>query len=327
MREALYYDKLEHQTVKCRLCPNYCTIQPGQAGSCLSRKNTDGTLYATNYGQTVSFNLDPIEKKPLYHYHPGSMILSMGANSCNLHCDFCQNYEISQTDSPTNKLFPEELLEIMLQKNLKQIAFTYTEPFTWYEYILDCGKLFQPHDIKIVLVTNGYINQQPLQELLPYIDAMNIDLKSFSDDFYHKMCKGSLNPVLETIRTANKSCHLELTNLLIPNLNDGAEEITKLVDFVASVNKSIPLHFSRYFPRWKCKESETPMQTLIMAYNLAKAQLDYVYVGNISSGEYSNTICPDCNSLLIDRISYQAHITNMQDSHCGKCGKVIYGRF
>jgi pyruvate formate lyase activating enzyme len=327
MREALYYNKLDNKAVKCKICPNLCIVQSSKSGACMSRVNIEGLFYALNYGQTVSINLDPIEKKPLYHYYPGSMILSIGANSCNLHCGFCQNYEISQHDCVTNKLLPYELLDIMIKKKLKQIAFTYTEPFTWFEFILDCGKLFKPNEIKIVLVTNGYVNQEPLLELLPYIDAMNIDLKSFSDDFYIKMCKGSLQPVLDTIRIANASCHIELTNLLIPNLNDGAEEITQLVNFVASINKSIPLHFSRYFPRWKCKESITPMETLQKAYNIARTKLDYVYIGNIQSGDYCNTYCPNCSTLLIDRNSSQISSERLQENKCSKCNKVIYGRY
>ena len=327
MKEALYYLKSEDNAVKCLLCPNFCVIQPGKSGSCRSRDNIDGKLYATNYRQTVSFNLDPIEKKPLYHYHPGSLILSMGPNSCNLHCDFCQNFEISQSSSHTSFLSPEDLLDIILKKRYKQIAFTYTEPFTWYEYILDCGKLFKPNNIKIVLVTNGYINPEPLAELLPYIDAMNIDLKGFDQDFYHKECRGSLQPVLETIKTASMHCHIELTNLLIPNLNDGAEVIEQLVDFVAGVNKQIPLHFSRYFPRWNCNEPVTPMETLLLAYRIAKHKLDYVYLGNIQSGDYANTYCPSCNALLIDRTLDSAICTGLNDGKCSKCGQVIYGKF
>jgi len=353
MKEALYYEKQADHTIRCLLCPNFCTIAEGKSGSCRSRKNIEGTLYATNYGRTTSLNIDPIEKKPLYHYYPGSMILSLGANSCNLHCEFCQNYEISQSDCPTSALSPSELLEILLRKDLKQVAFTYTEPFTWYEFIHDCAKLFQPHDIRIVLVTNGYINPEPLAELLPYLDAMNIDLKSINADFYKKVCQGSLQPVLSTIRTAFTDCHIELTNLLIPDLNDKESEIQALVDFVAEVNPHIPLHFSKYFPRWKCNQPATSDATLINAYQLAKEKLSYVYLGNMQTDKYCNTSCPRCNKLLIDRslnpvrsVAFQSYncieaalpFDKLRVTHCPQinksnqnsrcsCGFEIYGRF
>ncbi len=327
MKEALYYNKLPDNSVQCRLCPNNCRIRIDCTGSCHSRKNLNGILYATNYAKTTSLSLDPIEKKPLYHYYPGSMILSLGANSCNLHCSFCQNYEISQSECHTHDISPEELLETLLKQDLHQVAFTYTEPFTWYEYMLDCAKLFKPHKIRIVLVTNGYINQEPLRDLLPYIDAMNIDLKSFRDEFYKNACQGKLQPVLDTICTVNGFCHIELTTLIIPGLNDGADELTNLVDFVAEVNKAIPLHFSRYYPRWKCAEPITPMETLQKAYSIAKAKLEYVYLGNIQPGDYYNTYCPDCSTLLIDRCSSHIQTDNLPEGKCLKCGKVIYGRF
>jgi pyruvate formate lyase activating enzyme len=353
MKEALYYEKQTDNSVRCLLCPNFCRIAEGKSGSCRSRKNIKGTLYAINYGRTTSLSLDPIEKKPLYHYYPGSQILSLGANSCNLHCEFCQNYEISQAECPTSALSPSELLQIMQEKNLKQVAFTYTEPFTWYEFILDCAKLFQPHDIKIVLVTNGYINPEPLAELLPSIDAMNIDLKSINADFYKKICHGNLKPILETIKTAFASCHIELTNLLIPGLNDKENEIQTLIDFVAEVNLNIPLNFSKYFPRWKCKQPATSDVALISAYKLAKEKLSYVYIGNMQTDKYSNTSCPNCNKLLIDRsrnsvrsVGFQSCISSIsalpfdklrvthcsttdkfKQNICDSCGFEIYGRF
>lgn len=327
MKEALYYDKLDDKAVKCNLCPNYCYVKDGSFGSCRSRKNVSGVLVATNYGRTVSIAFDPIEKKPLYHYYPGTQILSLGANSCNLQCDFCQNYQISQEDCSTQILLPDELIDIMLRKNLKQVAFTYTEPFTWYEYIIDCGKKLTEQGIKLILVTNGYVNQEPLKELLPYIDAMNIDLKSSRDDFYTKICRGKLEPVMETIKTAAKHCHVELTNLIIPGLNDAEDEIQELVSIVAEINPDIPLHLSRYYPQYKCTQPSTPVQTLLNAYQKAKQRLSYVYVGNIPTGEYSDTFCPKCSSHLIHRSHFISESHNIKLGKCYSCGHEIYGRF
>lgn len=326
MHEAMFYQKLKNNVVQCDLCPNYCTISDGECGSCRSRKNISGVLFASNYARTVSINIDPIEKKPLYHYYPGSKILSLGANSCNLHCDFCQNYEISQFESPTSIVYPDELLDTILRQNLKQVAFTYTEPITWYEYITDCAKLFKEHNIKIVMVTNGYINQSPLKQILPLVDAFNIDLKSFNDNFYNEICKGKLAPVIETVIEAAKSCHLEITNLLIPELNDNLDDITSIVDFICNINPNIPLHFSRYFPRWLSHHQVTPDATLIDAYKIASKKLRYVYLGNSNLYKYSQTICPICYALLISRENY--HVDNhMNYNQCFKCGNTILGCF
>lgn len=327
MKEALYWEKLDNNKVKCNLCPNYCVLSDGQVSTCNSRKNVSGVLIAFNYARTVSLNMDPIEKKPLYHYYPGTRIFSLGPNSCNLHCQFCQNYEISQEECPTKVISPEDLLDLTLRQNLDQVAFTYTEPFTWYEYIYDCAKLLSEHKIKTVLVTNGYINPEPLIVLLPYIDAMNIDLKSIRPDFYRKICKGKLEPVLETIRLSAKACHVELTNLLIPDLNDTEDEIEELVNFVADVNPSIPLHFSRYYPQWKCSQPPTPEKTLLKAYEIASSKLKYVYLGNIQPGKYSDTYCPSCSKLLISRGIFSASKEGMKGNKCSGCGYTIYGRF
>lgn len=328
MKEALYYIKTDTDNiVQCLLCPNLCKIYDGMYGSCRSRKNVSGVLIATNYNRTVAFNLDPIEKKPLYHYYPGSQIVSIGANSCNLHCSFCQNYEISQKDVQTKVLSPEELLDILIREGQKRVAFTYTEPFTWFEYILDCGKLFSKYEIRIVLVTNGYINHEPLEELLPYIDAMNIDLKSMDESFYTNICAGKLQPVLDTIIASADNCHIEITNLLIPGHNDSTESVSKLVDFVASINNDIPLHFSRYFPRWKMTLPETPLESLLSAYTIAKQKLRYVYIGNTQPEGYSDTRCPVCNNVLISRRNFYNPNSNLRNGRCNNCGNVIYGRF
>jgi pyruvate formate lyase activating enzyme len=326
-QEALYYELLCNNRIRCLLCPLACVINPGETSNCKSRINIDGKLYAFNFGEMAAINLDPIEKKPLYHYYPGSKILSLGPNSCNLHCVFCQNHDLSQSGCKTTYLSSSDLLETAIRNNVKSVAFTYTEPITVYEYIMDCGKLFKQEGLKLVLVTNGYINQGPLKKLLPYIDAMNIDLKSMTEDFYRNICKGSLAPVLETIRIAAEGCHLEITNLLIPELNDGIDEIDAILNFISHLNPNIPLHFSRYFPNWKCHQPATSIQFLISIYERAKKMLNYVYLGNILESGYSVTLCPVCKTKLIERDQFNTVILNMKGSKCSICENDIYGRF
>lgn len=283
MKEALYYEKLEAKSVHCHLCPYNCVIQDGRRGACGVRLNEGGTLYSEVYGKTTSVALDPIEKKPLYHFHPGEYILSLGTKGCNFHCDFCQNWHISQNLSvPTEDITPEEVVREAQKVKSFGVAYTYNEPFIWYEFVLETAKLARKAGLANVLVTNGYVNMPPLEEILPFIDAMNIDLKSFNDDFYRKICKGSLQPVLDVIKRSAQACHVELTNLLIPGLNDSEEEIKKMVDWIyENTGADTPLHFSRYFPCYKMNISPTPVETLKMAERIAKKKLKRVYLGNI----------------------------------------------
>ncbi len=326
MKEAMYYQQIENSKVKCLLCPTECVIAPGNMGSCRSRKNIEGKLIAINYGKSTSLNLDPIEKKPLYHFYPGETILSLGPNSCNLHCQFCQNYYISQYNANTYDISPEKLHNIIRDNDYKVVSYTYTEPLTWYEYIYDCGKLFH-EDARFVLVTNGYINQEPLIQLMLYVDAMNIDLKSIKDFFYRQICGGKLAPVKETIEYAAQHCHLEVTNLLIPGCNDSEEELEELVSYLASVNPEIPLHFSRYFPHWKFDREPTPVSTLERAYKIAKSKLKYVYLGNLGWSKYSSTICPSCEKIVISRDGFLVQNKIAEDNHCPYCSYLIYGQF
>ncbi|MBI4722487.1 MAG: AmmeMemoRadiSam system radical SAM enzyme [Candidatus Stahlbacteria bacterium] len=281
MIEALYYDKLSEGIVKCLLCPHSCVIAPGKTGICRARKNIDSVLYAINYGECVSLSMDPIEKKPLNHFYPGSQILSTASNSCNLACPFCQNAKISQSNAPTQYIAPEELIDMAVRKKSIGIAYTYTEPFTWYEYVLDTARLAHKQGLKNVIVTNGMINEKPLIELLPYIDAANIDLKSMDAAFYKNILHGELEQVLNTIRITKKHWHIEITNLIVPNYNDSIELLTQLVDFVASIGIDTPLHFSRYFPHYKVVVPHTPIETLKEAYRIGKEKLHYVYIGNV----------------------------------------------
>lgn len=327
MKEARYYRKEANQKVKCLLCPHFCLISQEGTGICRTRKNEKGFLYALNYGKTVSLSLDPIEKKPLYHYYPGKDILSLGSNSCNLRCDFCQNYSISQMECKTLDLSIRSLLELCIKHKVPNVAFTYTEPLTWYEYVLEASQLLAENNIKTVLVTNGYINPEPLEELLPTVDAMNIDLKGMSDDFYRNYCCGTLQPVLETIKRAFSKCHIEITNLLIPGENDSDAAISDLISFIAEISESIPLHFSRYFPHYKRHTPPTSGKTLETAYRKAKERLNHVYIGNFYTENEANTYCPNCESLLIQRRTYNILNHNLKGNLCGNCSKVIYGKF
>jgi len=282
MKEALYY-KRAGAGVNCLLCPQRCKIPEGKTGFCKVRRNKGGRLYSLIYGETTSIALDPIEKKPLYHFHPGAQILSLGTKGCNLSCRFCQNWTISQDPNcPTRPITPKETIAKAKKVDSIGIAYTYNEPFIWYEFIADTARLAREAGFKNVLVTNGFVNQEPLKELLPLIDAMNIDLKSMDDSFYIQHCRGSLYPVLETIKTASKTCHIELTNLVIPTLNDTDEHFERLVDWVEkNAGPQVPLHFSRYFPCNKMDIPPTHIDTLRRAEKIAKTKLKHVHLGNV----------------------------------------------
>lgn len=283
MHEALYYEKLDNAKVKCRLCPHNCVIPEERRGICGVRINKGGTLFSEIYGEITSLALDPVEKKPLYHFHPGEYILSAGTKGCNLSCSFCQNWRISKNiDAPTEAVTPSGLVEKAVKSKSFGIAYTYNEPFIWYEFISDTARLAKKAALANVLVTNGFVNMPPLEGILPFIDAMNIDLKSFNDDFYRKTCGGRLDPVLETIKRSVRSCHVELTTLLIPTVNDSGEELERLVDWVyENAGEEVPLHFSRYFPCYKMDIPPTTMESLRRAERIAKKKLKYVYLGNV----------------------------------------------
>lgn len=283
MKEALYYEPLDNKRVQCHLCPYNCMIADGLRGACGVRINKNGILYTEVYNKTTGIALDPIEKKPFYHYHPGENILSLGTKGCNLHCQFCQNWHISQEiDAPTQDITSAQVVEKARSVKSFGIAYTYNEPFIWYEFVLETAKLAKKHGLENVLVTNGYVNIDPLEGMLPYVDAMNIDLKSFDNEFYTKACKGSLKPVLDVIKRSHESCHIELTTLIIPTLNDSGETIKKMVDWIyQNLGSEVPLHFSRYFPCYQMSIPPTPLETLKKAEKIAKAKLKYVYLGNV----------------------------------------------
>ncbi|OPY58235.1 MAG: molybdenum cofactor biosynthesis protein A [Pelotomaculum sp. PtaU1.Bin035] len=328
MHESLYYDKKEQNLTACRLCPKLCTIREGKSGFCRVRQNRDGTLYATNYGKVTSYGLDPIEKKPMYHFYPGAFILSLGTVGCNLRCGFCQNWSIAHGDPPTTALTPDQVVEIARMQaehgypNIG-IAYTYSEPLMWYEFVLDTACLAKKAGLKNVLVTNGYINETPLRKILPYIDAMNIDVKAFSESYYHKNCVGRLEPVVRTVEIAHQECHVELTTLLVTGLNDSPWEIGQLVDWVASLDREIPLHFSRYFPNFEMNLRATPLATLEQAAGIAREKLSYVYIGNAPELDDQDTYCPECRKKVISRTGYNIRVTGLDGKKCRNCGEVI----
>lgn len=272
--------------VLCRICPHACVINEGYKGFCMARANRGGVIVADSYGRISSLSLDPIEKKPLHRFHPGSMILSAGSYGCNLRCSFCQNHSISMscmTDAETVMMSPEALLNkalLLAPRGNIGIAFTYNEPIINYEYVMDCARLFKENALKVVLVTNGYINEEPLLELLPLVDALNIDLKGFTEEFYQKLA-GSLEPVKRSIVLAAGPCHVEVTTLIIPGENDSREEMERLSEWLASIDKSIPLHISRFFPGYRMTgKNSTPVETVYNLADLARKRLLYVYEGN-----------------------------------------------
>jgi pyruvate formate lyase activating enzyme len=319
--EAMYYEKRDDKIVKCKLCPHGCIIRDGDMGVCRVRENSGGTLISLNYGKIASFAYDPIEKKPLYHFYPGSKILSIGTYGCNLKCDFCQNWEISQKKSMTMELEDEDILLMAKSRGSIGIAYTYNEPSISYEYVLHLCKLVKSRGLKNVLVTNGYINEEPLKELLPYVDAMNIDLKSIEDGFYRRICKGKLEPVMNTIKMAAKQVHVEITNLIIDGLNSSEDQIDRLAKWISKIDDNIPLHLTKYFPAYRMNLPPTSYDTLMRAKKTAEKHLKYVYVGNVM-GIDRNTYCPSCSYEVVNR-SITGQITGIKDGKCSNCGHAI----
>ena len=320
--EGKYYEKLPGNRVRCHLCPAECAISPGRLGICRLRKNYDGVLIAEAYGQLVSLALDPIEKKPLYHFKPGRPILSTDANGCNFRCPFCQNWTISQDQVPTEYYSPEKLVSISGRGGSIGIAFTYTEPLVWFEYVYDCARLLKEQGKAVVLVSNGYIAEQPARELLPMVDAANIDLKSASPEFYKKVCMGNLDDVVRSINLALEyGVKVELTNLIIPKGNDSEKDLKDIVDLVAGIDPLIPYHISRYFPHYKYRQPATSVETLEKAVTIARQKLAYVYPGNYISE--SDTKCPGCGLVLIKRSGFEAELPHGRITSCPGCGRNV----
>lgn len=321
MQEACYYTR-DGDQIRCELCPHYCQLEEGQTGRCQVRKVKDNKLRAVTYQQVGSIAVDPIEKKPLYHFHPGTQILSLGTKGCNLSCQFCQNHQLAQgTEVPTKELTAEQVVQLAQEKDVVGIAYTYSEPLVWYEYILETAKLAQQVGLKNVLVTNGLINSAPLEELLPYINGINLDVKAFTEEFYQDICGGDLAPVKQTAEQVAGEVLLEITTLLIPDLNDSAKEIAVLTDWIAGLNPDIPLHLARYFPRYKLNKRKTPRDTMKEAEEIAEQKLNHVYLGNIPDLAPRNTYCPTCGREVVTR-DYKVEV-NLTEGACPQCGREI----
>lgn len=321
-KEAMYYERLENNSVQCRLCPHFCNIKEGKKGVCRVRSNSGGVLAAENYGRVSSIAMDPIEKKPLYHYYPGKYILSVGTIGCNFKCSFCQNYQIAHQNAATQYVEPRYLLSLCRnEEECIGVAYTYNEPSVWFEYVLETAAILRQEGYQNVLVTNGYISEEPLGELLQYIDAMNIDVKGYSSRYYKEICGGSLEAVQRTVEASAAKAHVEVTTLVVPGYNDSINEIREMAAWLASVDPSIPLHLSRYFPQYKMSAPATPVDTIRRLKEEALRYLDYVYIGNVG-GEDLSTYCPQCGALLFRR-DYGIAIEHLDDGHCSKCGKAI----
>ncbi len=331
--EARYYHKTKERAVQCNLCPHNCIIKNDKSGVCKVRTNHQGTLITNNYGLVSSLGFDPIEKKPLYHFYPGKEILSVGSLGCNLKCEFCQNWQISQTSVEdftrgAEHMKVDELIKIALSnKHNIGIAYTYNEPTVFFEYMIDIAKKAKENKLKNVMVTNGFINKEPLNELNQYIDAYNVDLKAFNESFYLKYTHSMLDPVKESLLNIKKAGkHLEITNLIIPDLNDNQEEFLQMVKWIRNyLGKQTVLHISRYYPTYKLKKESTSIDKMLELYKIATHYLDFVFLGNVNLSEGNHTYCPNCGELLISRRGY---VTNKQsvskDGNCLSCGMHLF---
>ncbi len=331
-KEAMYYKKLKDNIVQCQLCPNFCTIKEEEVGKCKVRKNMKGKLYAMTYGRAVSTAIDPIEKKPFFHFHPGTRAYSIATAGCNLHCLFCQNWEISQAfwnQLPFRALSPEEAVEDAIENGCKIMAYTYTEPTIYYEYTLEMAKIAKKKGLLNVTITNGYINPEPLKELYKYIDAANVDLKGFTEEYYKEICGARLKPVLDTIVGIKKmGAWLEVTNLIVPTKNDDMNKIREMCQWIKeNVGEGTPLHFSRFFPMYKLSNlSPTPVETLKKAYETARdVGMKHVYMGNLWAEGEENTLCPKCGEVLVKRVGFGIMENKIKDNRCLKCKEKIEG--
>ena len=334
LKEAHYYQKLDDKkmTVSCQLCPRECIIPEGGTGFCRARKNVKGMLFSLGYAQPCAIHIDPIEKKPFYNFYPKSMSFSIASAGCNLRCRFCQNWQISQIsplDTVNQYSTPDKIVSTAKSSGCRSIAYTYTEPTNFFEYMLDTAKHARSNGILNVNHSNGYINPEPLKELCKYLDAANIDLKGFSNDFYNRICEAELNPVLETIKTLKKSgVWVEITNLVIPGYNDDMKMITKMCEWVKNdVGADTPVHFSRFYPMYKMTGvAPTPVSTLEKAREIAvKTGLHYPYVGNVPGNPGDNTYCPNCKKMLVKRAGYSILENEVKKGKCKYCGAKIGG--
>jgi pyruvate formate lyase activating enzyme len=334
MHEARFYDKVEDNKVKCYLCAHGCVIDPRKRGICMVRKNLDGTLYSLVYGKIVSQNVDPIEKKPLFHFLPGSRSYSIATVGCNLQCEHCQNFEISQLprdekkEIPGQEVTPAQIVAGARATGSASISYTYTEPTIFGEFAYDTAVLARQEGIRNVFVSNGFMSEKSGTIMAEILDADNIDLKSFSDSFYRKVCKARLQPVLDTItRMKELGVWVEVTTLVIPGLNDTDAELKEIAGFLKEVGEDIPWHVSAFYPTHKMlNRPRTPAETLRRARQIGlEAGLRYVYTGNIPGEDGEKTFCYACGALVIDRFGFSIRQNYLKDEACAKCGTAIDG--
>ncbi|WP_424359439.1 AmmeMemoRadiSam system radical SAM enzyme [Methanocella sp. MCL-LM] len=339
LKEAILWEQAGENKLRCNVCAYRCLIHPGKLGNCRTRKNIDGKIFSLIYGTVTSVASDPIEKKPLYHFYPGSYSYSMGSVGCSFHCEHCQNWTISQADIQsvyTSDISPEQAIENAARDRCKTISWTYNEPSIWVEFTRDCADIAHKRDIKTVYVTNGYATPEHMDVMKGLLDAYRVDIKAFTEDFYRKVCKAKLAPVLESSIIAREAgMHIEVVTLIIPGLNDSSEEIKSLSKWVFDkLGPDTPVHFTRFHPMYHMDDvGPTPLQTMERAHDIAKTEgLNYVYLGNTPGHKYESTWCPKCGELLIER--YGFHIMRYSipaDKKCPKCGEKIpivgeYGR-
>jgi len=332
MKEAMFYKKIDEKSVRCNLCSHNCVITESKRGICGVRENKEGVLYTLVYGKAVAQAVDPIEKKPLFHFYPGSRAYSVATVGCNFRCLNCQNADISQMPREYGRIIgeevsPEEIVEQAKRYNCRIIAYTYTEPTIFFEYAYETAKIASREGMKNVFVTNGYITEDALREIAPYLDAANVDLKSFSDEFYRKVCGARLQPVLDSIKLHKElGIWIEVTTLIIPTLNDSEEELRKIAEFLRNVSEDIPWHISRFYPAYRLSDLQpTSVEILCTARKIGlETGLKYVYKGNVP-GEGEDTYCHSCGRLLIHRYGYKILSNEIKDSKCPYCGAEIAG--
>jgi len=327
--EAEYYDKKEGKKVQCLLCPRNCVIQQNSLGNCQARKNIDGKLYALGYSRFTSVHADPIEKKPIYHYKPGTSTMSFGTAGCNLHCAHCQNWSISQISAESNNLIqvsPQNAIDMTRKNKCETIAYTYNEPLINWEWIRDTGKLAHENNLGNILVSNGLINTEPLEELLPIIDAVNVDIKAFTEEFYKEVAGfPGLKYIKQNVKKMwSEGVHIELTMLLIPDYNDSPDEIKQFAQWVLNeLNANVPIHFSRFYPHYKMQHvPPTPVDTVLEARKITEEEgLKFVYIGNLPYSEINTTFCLNCGQTLVERVYYNVKIKQLANTgKCKNCG-------
>jgi pyruvate formate lyase activating enzyme len=335
IKEAKLYEVVSDKKIHCFLCNHHCKITDSKFGLCGVRENRGGKLYTHAFGEAIAANIDPIEKKPLYHFLPGTTSFSIATIGCNFRCGFCQNWQISQLSHREGReeggyrLLPQDIVNKAKEQRCKSISYTYTEPTIFFEYAYDTAQLAKERDLFNVFVTNGYMTTEALETIHPFLDACNVDLKAFAEEFYRKTCHGHLEPVLTSIRTMKElGIWVEITTLVIPGHNDDEDQLRGIAEFIAGVDPNIPWHISRFHPDYQFTGVRaTPLEVLARAYSLGEeAGLRYIYVGNVP-GEATETICPKCGRSLIRRRGFFVKVNEVKDSACPACGERIAGLF